>query len=111
MNIRPMLAIAAVVVALAGVATAWAAPPPIEDLALARAAIEHAVAAGAPQYAPEILRRARDELEHGVAALETADQADARRFAQDAQVDAELAAITARARRAEQALAGASPAR
>ena len=88
---------------LAGCATT--APPPTEDLVLGRAAIADAVSAGAPEYAPVILRRAQDELDQANHALAAGHHGDARRFAQDAEVDAKLAAATARARKSERALA------
>ena len=103
-DIRPWRVIVATA-AHAGCATTTSLPPPTDDMALARAAIADAASAGAQEFAPDIMRRARDELEHGAAALAAGHHRDARRFARDAEVDARLAATTARARRAEQALA------
>jgi len=104
MNIRPMLAIVAVSV-LAGCATTAAPPPAAEEFVVGRAAIADAVSAGAAEHAPVILGRADDEFRRANAAMAAGRYRDARRFAQDAEVDAQLAASIARARRAEQALA------
>ena len=103
MNIRPMLAIVAVSV-LAGCATT-APPPAAEEFVVGRAAIADAVSAGAAEHAPVILGRADDEFRRANAAMAAGRYRDARRFAEDAEVDAQLAASIARARRAEQALA------
>jgi hypothetical protein len=95
--------------AAAVVASGWLAgcattPPPTEDLALGRAAVAEAVSAGAPQYAPDDLRRAEHALDRANEALARGYHHDARRFAQDAEADAKLAAATARSRKAERAL-------
>lgn len=95
--------------AAAVVASGWLAgcattPPPNEDLALGRAAISEAVSAGAPQYAPVDLRRAQDSLDRASRALAQGHHQDARRFAQDAEADAKLAAAAARSHKAERAL-------
>ena len=102
MNIRPMLAIAGI--ALAGCATSAPPRPPAEEFVLGRAAIADAVSAGAAEHAPVILGRADDELRRANAAMAAGNFQDARRFAQDAEVDAQLAAAVARAQRAQQAL-------
>jgi hypothetical protein len=95
--------------AAAVVASGWLAgcattKPPTEELALGRAAITEAVSAGAPQFAPADLRRAQDALDLASQALAQGHHGDARRFAQDAEADARLAAATARSRKAERAL-------
>jgi len=106
MKIRIVLAVVGIL-AIGGCAATrtTSEPAPVADLALGRAAIADAVAAGATEYAPAILIRARDELDHASVAAAEGRHRDARRFAQDAEVDAQLAATTARARQAELALA------
>jgi hypothetical protein len=71
---------------------------PTQELASARSAISRAQADGAGQLAPAPLQSAQDKFAraHGAS-----DDAEARRLAQASEVDADLAAATARAQRAE----------
>lgn len=65
-------------------------PPPTAELAAARAALGHA-GAGVAQYAPAELSSAQRKLQLAEAAVARADNLKARRLAQQAEVDAQLA--------------------
>ena len=80
-------------------------PAPTEQFAVGRAAVADAVSAGGAEFAPVALRSAQDNLDRANAAMAAGHYRDARRFAEDAEVDAKLAAATARSRKAERALA------
>lgn len=90
--------LAAVALFLAACATL---PPPNEQLAASRAAIESAEQAGAAQAATLELSQAREKLTAAQLAASSNDTERARRLADEALVDAQLAqakASTARAR-------------
>ena len=88
----------AAAVALAGCATT---PPPTGQLAVAKSAISDAVGAGSEQLAPEPLHTAQDKLAQADKAMAARNYADARRLAEEAEIDAKLAAITARSAKAQ----------
>lgn len=88
-----------------GLACALAAcatlPPPTEELAAARAAIKSAEVANAATSAPIELTQAREKLTAAQLAVRDDESVRARRLAEEAQVDAQLAqakASTARTR-------------
>ena len=87
---------------LAGPVTA--APAPGEQVAVARAAVADAVSAGGAEFAPLALRGAQDKLDRANAAMAAGANRDARRWAEEAEADARLAAATARATKAERAV-------
>jgi hypothetical protein len=97
--VRTILAVAAL--ALAGCATT---PAPTEQMAVAKAAVADAVSAGGPEYAPGVFRSAQDKLDRGNAAMAAREYNDARRYAEEAEVDAKLAAVTARSGKAQRAV-------
>ena len=69
-------------------------PPPRDALAEAEAAVSRARANGADQYAPLALRKAEDKLDQARAAARDDDQyGTARRLAEQAKVDADLALV------------------
>lgn len=84
-------------------ACAGDAPPPTAQLGASSQAVLTAERAGAPQFAPAELQAARDKL----AAADTAMRADqrtrARRLAEEAQADAELATVRAQRAVSQQA--------
>ena len=80
-------------------------PAPTEQFAVGRAAVADAVSAGGAEFAPGALRSAQDNLDRANAAMAAGRYREARRYAEDAEVDAKLAAATARSRKAERALA------
>jgi len=94
--------LAAAAVALAGCATT---PAPTEQVAVAKAAVADAVSAGGPEYAPGVFKSAQDKLDRGNAAMAAHEYNDARRYAEEAEVDAKLAAVTARSTKAQRAVA------
>lgn len=78
-------------------------PPPKEQLAVAQAAVANATSAGAPQWAPAELRTAQDKLARAQSAMVAKDNAQALTLAQEASVDAQLAASVTRAAKAQKA--------
>jgi hypothetical protein len=90
-----------VAVAAAGCATY--PPAPVEQLAVARAAVDDAMSAGGAQFAPIALRNARDKLDRANAAMAAHDYLGARYYAEAAESDARLAATSARSQKAERA--------
>ena len=86
-------------------ANALAAPAPTEDLAVARAAVSDAVSAGGVEFAPLAMRNAQERVDRANAAIAAGNYRDAARWAKEAEADARLAAATARASKAERAVA------
>lgn len=77
-------------------------PPP--DFSGPRSAIAEADQAGASESAPLLLRNARQKLQQAEAAAADDDMERAQFLAEEAAVDAELAAATARAANAQTAV-------
>jgi hypothetical protein len=104
-------AIAAVAVLAAACSSG---PRPDKNLAAARAAVESAEMAGAAQAAPDELSLARDKLTFARMAAKDGDMGRARRLADQALADAQLAqakAATARSRSGGVAVATPVPSR
>lgn len=80
-------------------------PAPTGELAVADAAIADAVSADAAQYDAANLANAQRKLARAHDVLAQGDYADARDLAQEAEVDARLAATRARATQAARAAA------
>lgn len=78
-------------------------PPPTAQMAVATAALTHAIGAGANEAAPADIRSARDKLDRAKAALAAKDNGLALTLAQEALVDAQLAEARAHAIKANQA--------
>ncbi|CAL1240489.1 DUF4398 domain-containing protein [Candidatus Methylocalor cossyra] len=76
--------------------------PPIDTIAGADAALNQALAAEASQFAPTELQHALDEMNRAKQALKEEDYTKARRLAEAAQVDAQVAEAKARAEQAAQ---------
>jgi len=95
-------AIAATVVALAARA---ASPPADEKIAVAKAAVQRAEAAGAPELAPLQLATARDKLARAEKADADRDLLPAARLAEQADIDAQLAEAVAQKVRSHKAAA------
>jgi len=85
--------------------SAMAARAPTEQMAVASAAVADAVSAGGAEYAPGALVVAQNKLERGNAAIAAREYDDARRLAEEAEVDARLAAVIARSKKAQRAVA------
>lgn len=66
-------------------------PAPVEEVTRARAVLEQADKAGAQRYAAADLQRAHDELSNAERANTEQKYDEARRFAESAEVDADLA--------------------
>jgi hypothetical protein len=89
----PMLGVAvAVAIFMTGCASAPTIPAPTEQMALSHAAINSANSAGGSEYAPVQLK-----------SMGTKNYSLARQLAEEAQVDAQLAAAAARAGKAQKA--------
>jgi hypothetical protein len=78
-------------------------PAPTEQIAVSQAAVNDAVAAGAPEYAALELTLARDKMTAASNAVANKDYELARRLAAEAEVDARLARGKANAARAQKA--------
>jgi hypothetical protein len=73
------------------VACATEGPPPSEELARARAVVEQADKGGAQRYAAADLQRAHDELSNAEKANADRKFDEARRYAESAEADADVA--------------------
>jgi hypothetical protein len=78
---------------LSALATGCAGNPPKEAIASAQTLVERAEQEGAAQFAPRPLREAKDKIERAESEVNDDDYGDARRLAEQAQVDAKLAAV------------------
>lgn len=94
------MVIVVVVVIFAGCAST---PPPTEQMALSKAAVSNATEAGGNEFAPIQLKSAVDKMTAAQQAMDKKDYAVARQLAEQAQVDAQLAAATARSAKAKKA--------
>ncbi|WP_042696197.1 DUF4398 domain-containing protein [Azospirillum sp. B506] len=81
--------------ALGMAACASDVPPPTAQLGAASQAVQEAERANALQYAPVALQSARDKLAAADKAMRADERTRARRLAEEARVDAELATVTA----------------
>lgn len=97
--------------AAVSLAACAAVPAPVEELAVAEAAVAHAAAAGAQELAPSELGMARDKLSRAKLMVNAQEPQQARRLAQQAQLDALVAEAkteSAKARRAADEVSAAS---
>ena len=104
---KTMLSASGRMLAFGGIAvlTACASvPPPTEQMAVSRAAVTDAQGAGAYDFAPVEMRTANEKLTRATAAMNQKDYVTARRLAEQAEVDARLAAATANSAKAQRAL-------
>lgn len=85
-----------------GIVACASAPMPVDKLAVAKSAVERAEQAQAAQFAQVELNSARNKLTAAQAAADKRDAEVAARLADQADVDAQLAEATARARQQEQ---------
>lgn len=99
------LATASVLALALGLAACASTPPPVASMTTARAAITQAEAAGAGQLAPVELLSARDKLVKAESAVREERFDLARRLADEAAVDGQLAERSARLQRAKLAAA------
>jgi hypothetical protein len=86
-----------------GAGCATQGPIPTQQLTTARTLVEQADKADAQRYAPADLQRAHDELSSAEKAVNDRKYDDARRYAENAQVDADLASARASSGEAQRA--------
>jgi hypothetical protein len=90
----------AIVMLIAGCASI---PPPTEQIAVSKAALSNASSAGGQQFAPVPLSLAIEKMDAATKAMAVEDYVLARRLAEQAQVDAQLATVTSRSAKAQNA--------
>ena len=91
------------VLAVAVLAACASVPAPKSELAAADLALRKAEQSDAAHYAPLDVRKAQDEYQAAVKASDKGENLEARRLAETAAADAELADVKARAARAKEA--------
>jgi hypothetical protein len=94
---------AVVAAVLAGLAACASTPIPNDKIAVAKVAVQRAEQAGAPELAPVELATARDKLARAEKAAVDRQAEPANMFAEQANVDAQLAEATARQQRSHKA--------
>ncbi len=85
------------------IASCASVPPPVEQMAVSKAAVDNANSAGSNEFAPLLLKSAMDKMDAAERAMTAEDYSNARQQAEQAQVDAQLAAATARTSKAQKA--------
>ena len=85
-----------------GIVACASAPMPTDKLAVAKSAVDRAEQAQAAQFAQVELTKARNKLAAAQSAADKHDAEVAARMADQAEVDAQLAEYTARAKQQEQ---------
>jgi hypothetical protein len=100
---RMMSGIGFAAVVIAGCASVL--PPPTEQIAVSKAAVSDAIGAGGNEFASADMRAAQDKLDRAIQAMTAEDYKNARLLAEQAQVDAQLAAAKARSAKAQKAAA------
>ena len=78
-------------------------PPPTERIAISKVALDNAVSAGGPEFAPAEMKSAREKLARANVAMAEKDYVGAKWMAEQAQVDADLAASKSRTAQAQKA--------
>jgi len=93
------------VTAVAAVLVAGCAsiPAPTEQIAVSKAAVDSATSAGGNEFAPVQLQSALEKLNAAERAMAEEENLKARQLAEQAEVDAQLAAATARSAKAQKA--------
>ena len=89
-----------VAIALAACASV---PSPTEQIAVSKAAVSSAVSAGGNEYASAEMQAAREKMNRANLAMTAEDYKNARSLAEQAEVDAQLAAAKARSAKARKA--------
>lgn len=93
------------VLVLLGLAGCASVPPPTEQMAVSRTAVQNAQRAGATEHAPVELRDAQSKLSAATSAMARDDNERARRLAEQAAADARLAELKAETAKAQAAVA------
>lgn len=91
-----LLGASVMAVSMLGLNGCASGPPPRQEMAAADFAVNEAEEAEASRYAPVDLRNARKKLEAAERAMASRDHKEARRLAEQAFVDAQLAETKAR---------------
>lgn len=78
-------------------------PAPVEQMAISREAVSNASSAGGNEFAPLQLKSAMEKMDAAEKAMVAKDYVRARQLAEQAQVDAQLAASMARSAKAKKA--------
>lgn len=91
------------ILATAMIAGCASTPPPLEQMAVSRAAVASASSSGANDTAPVQLKSAMDKMTAAEKAMSEEKYDLARNLAEEAQVDAQLAASMARSAKAQKA--------
>lgn len=99
---RSMGAIGLAAVLIGGCATT---PAPTEQIAVSKQAVSSAASAGGNEYASADMRAAQDKLNRAIQAMTEKDYEEARLLAEQAEVDAQLAASKAGSAKAQKAAA------
>lgn len=79
-------------------------PAPTSQIAVSKAAITNANSVGGNEFAPLPFNSAMDKMDAAERAMTAQDYLRARNLAEEAQVDAQLAAVAARAAKAQKAV-------
>jgi hypothetical protein len=95
------LAVGAIGCAAALMAGCASAPPPTEQIAVSKSAIDNALSAGGSEYAPVEMKSAQEKLDRARRAMAKDDNEDARWLAEQAQADARLAEKKAQSAKAK----------
>ena len=90
-------------VVMAIIIAGCAGAPPTEQMAVSKVAVTTATSAGSNEFAPLALRSAMEKMDAAEKAMAEEDYPLARQLAEEAQVDAQLAAATARSAKAQKA--------
>ncbi len=78
-------------------------PAPTEQMAVSKVAVSNASSAGGNEFAPQSLKSAMEKMDAAERAMAEKDYLRARQLAEQAQVDAQLATVTARSDKAQKA--------
>jgi Domain of unknown function (DUF4398) len=78
-------------------------PAPTEQMAVSKVAVANATSAGGNEFAPLQLKSAMEKMDGAERAMAAENYLQARQLAEQAQVDAQLAATTARSAKAQKA--------
>lgn len=82
---------------------ACASAPPLEQIAVSKAAITNATGAGSNEFAPYEIKTAIEKMNAAERAMKDKDYALAEKLAKEAQVDAQLATVLSRSAKAKRA--------
>ena len=90
---RRFIEVPAIAFAMLGMASCASAPPPTEEIAAAKLAVRQVQNSPAQTHAPAEVRQARNKLEAAERAMDAEAYVKARRLAEQATVDAQLADV------------------